>query len=91
VYLSKIDIADRSYHIAIRPDDIPKLAIIFPNREGEEQLIGLPLVLSMGWKQSPPLFTTATETVADLANGKLRAKSSSPAHRLDDVSESTMR
>jgi hypothetical protein len=91
VYLSKIDIADGFYRIAIRPDDVPKLAILFPNREGEEPLIGFPLVLPMGWKQSPPLFTAATETVADLANGKLRAKASSPAHCLDDVSESTIR
>jgi hypothetical protein len=50
----------------------------------------VPLVLPMGWKQSPPLFTAATEIVADLANGKLQAKASSPAHRLDDVSESTI-
>jgi hypothetical protein len=74
VYLSKIDIADGFYRIAIHPDDIPKLAIMFLTQDGEEQSIRLPLVIPMGLKQSPPLFTAATETVADLANMKLQAK-----------------
>jgi hypothetical protein len=34
----------------------------------------------MGWKQSPPLFTAATETVADLANIKLELKHASVPH-----------
>jgi hypothetical protein len=88
VYLSKIDIVDRFYRIAIHSDDIAKLAIVFPNRDGEEQLISLPLVLPMGCKQYPPLFTAATETVADLVNAKLRAKASIQAHHLDEISES---
>jgi hypothetical protein len=60
VYLSKIDISDGFYRIAIFTDDILKLAIMFPIRDGEEQLIDLPLVLPIGWNQSPPLFTAAT-------------------------------
>ena len=31
-------------------------------------MVAIPLTLPMGWKNSPPLFCTATETVADLAN-----------------------
>jgi hypothetical protein len=71
VFLSMIDIADGFYRIAIRSEDVPKLAILFPTEAGYEQLIGLPLVLPIVWKQSPPLFTSASETVADLANNKL--------------------
>jgi hypothetical protein len=41
----------------------------------------------MGWKQSPPLFTAVTETVADLANIKLCSRQASIPHRLDAVSE----
>jgi hypothetical protein len=91
VYLSKINIADGFYRIAIHPDDIPKLAIMFPTQDGEKQLISLPLVLPMGWKQSHPLFKAAMETVADLANTKLQAKVSSQAHRLYAVSESPIK
>jgi hypothetical protein len=34
VYLSKINISDGFYRIAIHPDDIPKLAIMFPTQDG---------------------------------------------------------
>jgi hypothetical protein len=87
VYLSKIDIVDGFYRIGIRSKDIPKLGVLFPARDGEEQLIGFPLVLPMGWSQSPPIFSAATETVADLANQHLKLRLPTAAHRLDDVSE----
>jgi hypothetical protein len=87
VFLSKIDISDGFYRIAIPSEDFPKLAVMFPKAPGEEQLIGLPLVLPMGWKQSPPLFTVAIETVADFANSKLQSRHVSVPHRLDAISE----
>ena len=34
----------------------------------EEQLIAFPLVLPMGYVESPPYFCAITETVCDLAN-----------------------
>ena len=34
-------------------------------------MIGFPLVLPMGWAESPPAFCAGTETVADLANATL--------------------
>jgi hypothetical protein len=40
----------------------------------------------MGWIQPPPLFTAATETVADLANHNLRDKLASSPRQLDDIS-----
>jgi hypothetical protein len=50
VYVSKIDISYGFYRIAIRSEDIPKLAVMLPTAPGAEQLVGLPLVLPMGWK-----------------------------------------
>jgi hypothetical protein len=87
VYLSKIDISDGFYRIAIRSEDIPKLAVMFPTAPGAEHLVGLPLVLPMGWKQYPPLFTAATETVVDLATSRLQSRQASLPHRLDAISE----
>jgi hypothetical protein len=69
VHLSKIDIADGFYRIGINTNDIPKLGIMFPGKDGK-QLVGFSLVLTMGWMHSPPLFTAAAETVANLANQK---------------------
>ena len=33
--------------------------------------IAVPMVLPMGWMESPSTFCTATETIADLANAKI--------------------
>jgi len=42
----------------------------------------------MGWRNSPPVFSTATETIADLANSRLRDPSyAPPLHHLDDLAE----
>jgi hypothetical protein len=62
-----------------------------PTQPGEEPLIGLPLFLPMGWKQSPPLFTATTETFADLTNAHLLANNGSSPHNLDIVSESPVK
>jgi hypothetical protein len=91
VFLSKIDIVYGFYCIGIRVDDVPKLGIIFPTQPGEEPWIGIPPVFFMGWIQSPPLFTSATETVAYLANSCFLTNYRSFPHHLDLVSESPVK
>ena len=90
VRMAKVDIADGFYRIGLRAKDALKLAVLFPTRGGEEPLVGVPLTLPMGWKESPPAFCTATETVADLANqaiaNNLKELYRLP-HRLDEISE----
>ena len=81
--LLKIDIADGFYRWDINPTDIPKLAVIFPTLPGKPRLVAFPLVLPMGWKNSPPVFCTVTETAADLTNQKLCDPSYQPGdHKL---------
>ena len=50
---------------------------------GETPLVAFPLVLPMGWMESPPYFCVTTEMVADLANQKLEQGLSLPSHRLE--------
>ena len=90
VFLSKIDIADGFYRIGLRPADALRLGVLFPSRPHERQLIGIPLVLPMGWAESPPAFCSSTETVADLANTALSTNDTAlgTPHRLEVVSES---
>jgi hypothetical protein len=88
VYLCKVDIADGFYCVWLLPSDILKLGVAFPKADGEEQLIGSPLALPMGWVNSPHYFCAATETVADIANKKLQRQTNYHTHRLDAVSES---
>ena len=88
VQLIKLDISDGFYRIAVNIDDIPKLGVIFPTPPGAEPLIAFPLVLPMGWTNSPPIFSTATETIADLANMRLRQCASPLPHHLDELAQS---
>ena len=88
VYISKIDISDGFYRVHVRPRDIPKLAVLLPTTSGEAPLVGLPNSLPMGWKESPPYFSAATETVADLANAAIASNQPQLPHRLDEVAES---
>ena len=45
------------------------------------------LTLPMEWKNSPPIFSPATETVADLANTTFRCNVPALTHNLDDIAE----
>jgi hypothetical protein len=88
VYLSKVDIADGFYRIWVKTADIPNMGVLLPAEQWQVRLIGFPVVLTMGWKESPPVFTSATETVTDLANDQIQRGTKQPPHRLDQKSES---
>jgi hypothetical protein len=83
VQMIKVDIADGFYRVWLNVDDIPKLAVALPALHGEEPLVALPLVLPMGWTESPPYFCGATETVADITNRRLANHWQPPPHRLE--------
>jgi hypothetical protein len=87
VKLLKVDISDGFYRINLNIDDIPRLGVVFPTKPGEEELVALPLVLPMGWKNSPPVFCTATETIADVANQRLKSTAQPRQHHLDEAAE----
>ena len=78
VLIMKLDISDGFYRICLNPNDIPKLGVVFPTLPGQQRLVAFPLVLPMGWKNSPPIFSTATETIADLANKHINDASHHP-------------
>jgi hypothetical protein len=88
VLVYKIYIVDGFHRIFVNANDVRKLRVVVPAEAGVPQLIVFPLVLPMGWMQSPPLFTAATDTMADLANQELQASALAGPHRLDIVSES---
>ena len=87
VYQLKVDLSDGFYRGDIAPDDCPKLGVVFPTRSpNEEPMVAVPLVLPMGWCESPPAFSSATETIADVANDRLRDAGYTPSsHKLDDL------
>lgn len=84
VRLAKIDIADGFYRIGIQPRDVPRLGVILPS-DTATPLVALPLALPMGWVESPPYFTSVTETACDLLNDTLRRWDHLPPHRLESL------
>ena len=84
VSLAKFDLSDGFYRIQLRWQAIPSLGVLLPQAPDEIPLVALPLVLPMGWTESPPAFCAATETVADLANATLARHEPQEAHRLED-------
>ena len=87
VNIIKVDISDGFYRICLNIRDIPKLGVVFPTLPGQPRLVAFPLVLPMGWKNSPPVFSTATETIADLANRHINDPlHSPPQHPLSTLS-----
>jgi hypothetical protein len=87
VYLLKVDIADGFYRIWLNEQDILSLAVSLPPLYGDTLLLALPLVLPMGWTESPPYFTAATETVADLTNQRILNRWQPPPHRLESKAD----
>ena len=61
----------------------PKLGVVFPDREGEDLVVAFPLVLPMGWVNSPPAFCAVTDTSADIANAMIRSGEEPESHPLD--------
>jgi hypothetical protein len=87
VYLSKVDITHGFYRIWVRAADVPNLGVRLPTVAGQDRLIGFPLVLPMGWKESPPIFTSVTETITNLANVAITEGVPQKSHRLELVAE----
>ena len=74
VHMIKADVSDGFYRIGLCPSDATKLGLVFPSEAGDKDLVAILLTLPMGWKNSPPIFCTAMETVSDLANESLSGR-----------------
>lgn len=89
VYMYKNDLSDGFYRIRLTPSGALKLAVLLPNFPGLPRLVALPLVLPMGWTESPPWFCAFTETIADLTNDDLKKNKRYPSHPLEEKASIT--
>ena len=87
LHMIKSDVSDVFYRIGLPPCNAAKFGLIFTSEAGEEDFVAIPLTLPMVWKNSPPIFCTAAETVADLANEALCAHAPTLSHKLDERAE----
>jgi hypothetical protein len=83
-HMYKVDISDGFYRVPLSTSGVPKLGVCLPKFPGLPELVAFPLVLPMGWTESPPFFCCFTETACDLANEELRHNKRSPSHPLEE-------
>ena len=53
-FLSKLDMADAYMRVPLQLDSIPVLGALLPRFKQEAPLVAFPMVLPMGWVESPP-------------------------------------
>jgi hypothetical protein len=88
VYISKTDFADAFMRVWQEAATIPVLGALLPAFPGEEPLIAFPMILPMGWIDSPQYLCSVMETIADLANQRIRSMDlSATLHRLDELAD----
>ena len=85
IHAYKLDIADGFYRIPLSTSGIPKLGVLLPPILNGVSLVAFPLVLPMGWTESPPFFCKFTETACDLANRDMRHNHRWPPHPLEPL------
>ena len=83
VHMYKLDISDGFYRVHLTTSGVLKLGVCLPPFPGQPPLVAFPLVLPMGWTNSPPIFSAFTETIADLANCQSSANKRAPIHPLE--------
>jgi hypothetical protein len=84
IYLSKTDVADAFMRVWIALGSIPILGAILPTYPGEEAIVAFPMILPMGWVDSPSFLCAVTETIADLTNQRTSTSDlATELHHLD--------
>jgi hypothetical protein len=81
----KVDISDGFYRITLSTSGVKKLGVLLPPFPGSPPLVAFPLVLPMGWTDSPPFFWVFTETICNLTNKELNKNMRYPRHSLEDT------
>ena len=84
LYILLKKVSDVVYCIALRLEDDQKIGLLFSSKEDGESMVAIPINSMMGRKNSPPLFCTSIETIADLANESLRFHVPTRPHTYND-------
>jgi hypothetical protein len=89
IYFGKTDVADAFMRVWISLATIPSLGAILPTYSNKEPLIAFPLILPMGWVDSPKYLCKVTETAANLANARFDANALAvSSHHLTTLADS---
>jgi hypothetical protein len=79
----QVDISDGFYRITLSTSGVKKLGVLLPAFPGSPSLVAFPLILPMGWTDSPLFFCVFTEMICDLANEEIAKNVRQPIHPLE--------
>ncbi|HEY9815755.1 MAG TPA: hypothetical protein V6D20_08145, partial [Candidatus Obscuribacterales bacterium] len=83
ILMSKLDIKDGFWRMCVPEEDELQFCYVLPSLHPTEEIqLVVPAALQMGWTLSPPFFSAATETGADVAS-LLHQQPSLPPHPLE--------
>jgi hypothetical protein len=86
IFMAKWDIKDGFWRLDTKTGDEWNFAYVLPQLPGEPVKIVVPLLLQMGWVESPPYFCAVTETSCNIATTYCETKISTlPSHKFDDL------
>ena len=85
--MAKYDLSDGFCWLQLSLDFILPLAVLLPTPQGEEPLVALPLVVTMGLTEALPSFTGTTKTATNLANWSLASGETLRPHHLEQYAE----
>ena len=84
VRIMKNDVSDGYCRVILEAKSLLGASVLLPEYDDEDQLVAIPLSLTMGWTESPRSFCAVTETIADIANHQMK-RHYAPPHRLERV------
>jgi len=82
--MAKCDIKDGFWQMVCEEGEEWNVAYVLPQSEGEPVKLVIPTSLQMGWVESPPYFSAATETARDVSTEYIKMEVGSlPTHKFE--------
>jgi hypothetical protein len=83
---SKVDLEDGYWRMAVNKADAWNFAYVLPGAGPHDRIqLVISDALQMGWSESPPFFCSATETVRDIIDEKMRNNVILPGQPLENI------
>jgi hypothetical protein len=83
IHFSKLDLADGYWRMVVAPEARWNFAYVMPSPPGTPTRLVVPRALQMGWNESPAYFCATTESVRDVAQAWIDAKTHQPPHPME--------
>jgi hypothetical protein len=83
IHFSKLDLADGYWRMVVAPEARWNFAYVMPSAPGTPTRLVVPRALQMGWNESPAYFCATTESVRDVAQAWIDARTKKPEHPME--------